>query len=582
MTQAVRLVGGTVFDGTGTPGRPLDVQIRPGAPLALLDPRTPRTEGTTELDARGCWVMPGFIDNHTHYDAELEVSPGLSESVRHGVTTVTIGSCGLGLAAGEPEELADMFCRVEGVPRDRVLPLLERFKDWDTPRAYLEHLDRLALGPNLTVLLGHSTLRAHVMGLARSLDRSVRPSRAELRRMGQVLEDALDAGFLGLSVNTLKWDKMDGERFRSLPTPSTCARWSELRHLNRILRRRDRIWQGVPNISTKLNLLLFLAESSGLGFRKSLKTAVISMVDAKASRPALWLAGTLSHLFNRLLRADFRFQSLPNVFDFWVEGIEVPVFEEFGAGTAALHVKDPAARASLLRDPGYRKRFKREWGSQIWGRAYHRDLRETRIVSCPDHSLEGRSFGEVAERRGLHPVDAFLDLVADHGERLRWYTVLGNDRPAWLRWIVGHPSVQLGFSDAGAHLRNMAHYNFPLRFLKMVHDGHRQGRPPMPIERAIHRLTGEIGAWLGIDAGVLSSGGRADVAVIDPRGLDDEVEALHEAPMKGFEDLNRLVRRNPRAVPAVFVNGRLAARHGEPVPSLGQHAGFGRVLRPTS
>jgi N-acyl-D-aspartate/D-glutamate deacylase len=561
--------GGWVVDGTGAPGRFGDVLLDQDRVVHIGAPG----EGTADVtvDARGCWVTPGFVDNHTHYDAELEVAPGLSESVRHGVTSVTIGSCGLGMALGDPTELADMFCRVEGIPRSVVRPLLERVKDWNSPAGYLEHLDRLPLGPHVSVLLGHSTIRAAVMGLERSLHQ--RSTRTDRERMGALLTEALDAGYLGLSVNTLKWDKMDGERFRSLPTPSTFANWSEFRFLNRILRRRGRLLQGVPNVSTKLNVLLFVLESAGL-WRPRLKTALISMIDAKASPRALGLVGLLARFANRWLRADLRFQSLPTVFDFWVDGMDVPVFEEFGAGTEALHLQDPNARARLLRDPDYRRRFRRQWTSRLYGRAYHRDLNEARIVDCPVPAYVGRTFGQVARELGRDPVEVFLDLLAEYGARLRWYTVLGNHRPSWLAWIVRHPAAQMGFSDAGAHLRNMAHYNFPLRLLRWVRDG----EGPLSVEAAVRRCTSEIADWMGIDAGRLVAGARADAVVLDPSGLDD-VDDVEEAEMEGFRGLRRLVRRNPQAVRAVFVNGRRAVENGVPRPELGREPGFGRLLR---
>ncbi|MGF1508064.1 MAG: amidohydrolase family protein [Myxococcota bacterium] len=573
MSDGVVIRGGTVFDGTGAPGRKQDLVVRKGT----VSEESARPEDTV-IDAHGCWVTPGFIDNHTHYDAELEVAPSLSESVRHGVTTVTMGSCGLGMSVGSAVDLADMFCRVEGVPRSVVKPLFERVKDWDGPSSYIRHLEHRPLGPNVAVLLGHSTIRAHVMGLGRSLDPATRASRRELTAMAGLLEEALDAGFLGLSINTLKWDKMDGQTYRSRPTPSTFAGWSEYRLLNRILRARGRVLQGVPNISTKVNVLLFVLESMGV-FRPSLKTAIISMVDAKASRHALRLVGPMAWFANRFLNANLRFQSLPNVFDFWVDGIEVPVFEEFPAGTEALHIQAPDERARLLEDPDYRRRFRRQWASRFWGRAYHRDLSEARIVDCPDPSLIGSSFAEVARRRGQHAVDALLDLVATFGRRLRWYTVLGNDRPAWLRWIVRHPAVQVGFSDAGAHLRNMAHYNFPLRLLRLV----KETDPPfMSVERAVHRCTQEIADWLGIDAGVIAPGRRADIVVLDPRFIDERVDEIHEAEMEGFDGLRRLVRRNDRAVRAVLIRGRRAVENGQPCPELGRRPDFGQVLKADS
>src|SRR5690606_7063432 len=117
--------------------------------------------------------------------------------------------------------------------------------------------------------------------------------------------------------------------------------------------------------------------------------------------------------------------------------------------------------------------------------------------------------------RGQDPVELFLDLQATHGDALRWYTVVGNDRPRELEYVVSHPDVLIGFSDAGAHLRNMAYYDFPLHLLRLVRRAADEGRELMSPERAVHRLTGEIADFLGIDAGRLAVGARADVAVVD-------------------------------------------------------------------
>ncbi len=574
MTATV-LRDGLFFDGSGADPLPRDVVIRDGVVAAIVARGAP-VDDATDVDAAGCWVTPGFIDLHTHYDAEVEVLPGLSESLRHGVTTVVIGSCGLSMAVGDPTDLADMFCRVEGIPREIVLPLLREIKTWETPADYLAHLDTLPLGPNVAALLGHSTIRAHVMGLGRSLDAAVRPTPAELDAMRRLLEDALDAGYLGLSINTLPWDKMDGDTYRSRPTPSVFARWSEVRHLTAVLRRRDRIFQAVPDVSTKINAVLFFLASMGL-WRRRLRTMLITLLDTKSNRLQHRLVGAAARLVNGL-GGSIRFQSLPNPFDLWVNGLDVPVLEEIGAGTAALHVRDPAERAALLRDPAYRARFKQDWRRRF-GRAYHRDLHEAEILECPDATLVGRTFGAVADARGQDPEDTFLDLQAEHGDALRWFTVVGNDRPAEVEWIAAHPATLVGFSDAGAHLRNMAHYSFPLRLLKRVVDADAAGRPFLSVARAVHRLTGEIGDYLGLDAGHLRVGGRADLVVVDPRALDDRIEAIHEAPIAGFGDFRRLVRRSEGAIRGVMVGGRWAWGEGGAAAELGAER-FGRVLRP--
>ena len=140
---------------------------------------------------RGAWVMPGFIDIHTHYDAEVEVAPALSESLRHGVTTVTLGSCSLSLALGDADELSDMFCRVEALPDELVRPVLRKAKRWDGHRAYFDHLDALPLGPNVASFVGHSAVRAKVLGIERSLEPGVRPSASELAAMREHVREGL-------------------------------------------------------------------------------------------------------------------------------------------------------------------------------------------------------------------------------------------------------------------------------------------------------------------------------------------------------------------------------------------------------
>ncbi len=572
------LAGGLVFDGRGSKPAVRHVGIVGDRVQAISEAPLAFDPSTKIIDCTGRWVMPGFIDLHTHYDAEIELAPSLSESVRHGVTTVMLGSCSLSLAIGTPEDLADMFCRVEAIPYEIVRPLLETKKNWNTTGEYLAHLNALHPGPNIASFLGHSAIRAHVMGIERSLDRKIRPSEEELARMEQLLHGALDEGYLGLSIQTLPWDKMGGDRpIRSRPLPSTFARWSEHGRFTRILRERGRIVQGVPNVSTRWNVLLFLLESMGV-VRKTLKTTVISMMDIRASRGVYKLIGAMSRVANTMFGADFRWQALPEAFDLWADGLDLVVFEEFGAGAAALHLQDQASRAALLQDPKYRARFRREWTSRFLPRAFHRDFNESEILGCPDASLVGKSFMQVARERDEHVVDVFLDLVAKHGRDLRWYTVMANDRARPLEYIVSHPDILIGFSDAGAHLRQMAHYNFPLRMLRLVRDAEQRGAPFMSIERAVWRLTGEIADWLGVDAGALAPGKRADLVVIDPAGLDARVDDAYEAPMEFFGGYTRLVRRNDDAVKAVLVNGRVAVTDGAPSPALGVEPGFGRFL----
>lgn len=255
------------------------------------------------------------------------------------------------------------------------------------------------------------------------------------------------------------------------------------------------------------------------------------------------------------------------------------VFEEFGSGAAALHLQTEIERNQLMRDEEYRRRFRKDYDSKYGPRVWHRDFFDAEIVACPDESVIGKSFGQVGvERGGVHPVDAFLDLVVEHGEKLRWRTTISNHRPEVLKKMAQSPTIQMGFSDAGAHLRNMAFYNSGLRLLRHARDAEKSGRPFISMERAVHRLTGELGEWYGIDAGTLREGDRADIVVIDPDKLDESLDRYAEHPVESYGGLSRMVNRNDETVTAVLVSGKLAFAAGKATPALGKER-FGRFLR---
>jgi N-acyl-D-aspartate/D-glutamate deacylase len=225
--------GGTVFDGSGAPPMIADVGVR-GDRVAAIGAGLP--EGSRTIDASGRWVIPGMLDVHTHYDAEVLASPGLGESVRHGVTTVILGNCSLSTVYCDADDCGDMFARVEAVPRSIVRSTVKEFKTWHDPASYVAAIEALPLGANIAAFIGHSDMRAATMGLGRSVDSKARPTRTELRRMSRMLVDALDAGFVGLSTIRSSWSKLEGTRYPARQLPSAYASWHEYRALNAILR----------------------------------------------------------------------------------------------------------------------------------------------------------------------------------------------------------------------------------------------------------------------------------------------------------------------------------------------------------
>src|SRR5690242_10751218 len=264
MAYDVIIRDGLWFDGTGSAPLTRTLGIRDGVVATVSTEPLDETGCPEVIDAAGKWVVPGFLDVHTHYDAEVLLDPGLRESVRHGVTTILLGNCSLSAVYADSDDAADLFSRVEAVPRDYVLGALEAKKTWSTPAEYVRALDELPLGPNVGSMLGHSDLRTAVLGLDRATTDGVRPTEAELNRMADMLDQALDAGLLGMSGMDAPIDKLDGDRYRSRALPSTFATWRERRKLISVLRKRSRILQSAPNTKNPLEALMFFLTSSRL------------------------------------------------------------------------------------------------------------------------------------------------------------------------------------------------------------------------------------------------------------------------------------------------------------------------------
>jgi N-acyl-D-aspartate/D-glutamate deacylase len=561
--------GGTVFDGTGAAPITADVGVRDGK-VAAIAPGLP--EGVRTVDAHGQWVLPGLIDVHTHYDAEVLLSPGLGESVRHGTTSVILGNCSLSTVYSDADDCADMFARVEALPWQIVHDSVKEAKTWTGPAEYVKTLDSLPLGANVAAFIGHSDIRAAVLGLGQSVDDEYRPTRGEIGRMKQMLSDALDAGFIGLSTLRSSFSKLEGTRFPARQLPSTYAKWSEFHALNTVLRQRGRVHQSTPNLARQIEVSRYLAQSIGRGSRRPLKTTLIAAADVKADRRAARLTLLAASLTNRA-GGDFRWQHLPVPFEMYADGVDLVVFEEFGSGSAALNFRDEMSRGKLLADESYRRQFRKDMTKQFGPRVWSRDLSDAEIVSCPDSSVVGQSFADVAASRGIEPTDALLDLAVEYGARLRWRIVVANDREEVLDRMQRSPNVQIGFSDSGAHLRNMAFYNSGLRMLERV-----QQRRSMPIETAVRRISGELADWYGLDAGYLRNGKRADIAVIDPAGFDGSSAGYAEAAYPGAPDVKRMVNRNDNLVSATVVGGQVVYSRGEFAPGFGTELHAGRFL----
>ena len=569
-----------LFDGISDAASVQNIGIKDGIVTAISTSVIPEDEGVKIIDAQEHWVMPGFLEMHSHYDAEIVVAPALKESVRHGVTTIALGSCSISMMVSSPLDCADMFTRVEAVPRNQVLPILQEKKTWVTPAQYRQFLEQQALGPNVCGFIGHSDIRAAVLGLERSTHKTI-PTDTELTQMTQLLNQALDAGFMGLSVMTTKLDKMDGDRVWSKSLPSTYSSWQEFSRLFDVLRKRQAVLQGAPDAVGKINVFAFLWHAHGWK-RKPLKSSLLTALDLKSQPFMHYITRTSGYIANKFLAGNFRWQTLSAPFTLHLEGLDVNAFEEFSAGEILRDFKDDDLRYAKVKDPEFRKAFKKQLGAIFTKGLWHRDFTECKVINCPDKSLEGKTFAQIAKEQNKDAVDAYFDLAVLYREKLLWRTNYGNHRPEIMYKLLSSPYTHIGFADSGAHIRSNAQYNFPLRMLKYARDAQLLGTPFISIEQAVKRLTSDLADWFAIDAGKIKIGARADIAIINPLGLNHELDEVSRAEMEGFGGITRLVKRNDLAVDYTIINGKIAYQKDLGFAAdLGQEKSYGRFLPST-
>lgn len=554
---------GLLVDGTGAAPRPADLVLDHGA-VAEITALGAAATGGSEIDAEGCWVTPGFIDPHTHLDAQLFWDPTGNPSVHHGVTTVITGNCGFGVApCGDDAETFLLRCleaveeipfasTVEGVPFG-----------WHSFSSYLDALDALPLGVNVAAMVPHSPLRHAVMG-ERARDGLATDD--DLWRMAAELDEALAAGALGFATSRGP-NHVDGD---GRPVPSRFADDRELQAL--VERCRGRVWQ--INLGSK-------GDRTGEASRAEIGTYAAWSAQAGADlswTPLLIGAGDtvvwrslVDH--SRRLANDLGVAVLPQVsptplvstIDFSgrslaesIRGWEVAVRRLDG-----LSVEE---RCGVLADSSFRDvlRAAPEDPGSMLAPAYAR----WRVQVSPRHpQVVGRTLAEIAAQDGRHPVDVLCDLaVADRLETVVEVPLANTDSDEVAEAVV-EAGVMVGLGDAGAHVASITNFAYPTFLLR---DAVLE-RGSMSIVDAVERLCSVPGRLFGLgDRGRLTVGAPADVNVIDPDTLAlGAVERRNDLP----GGAGRLFR-GARGMRAVIVGGAPVLLDDTPVPTAS-----GRVLR---
>lgn len=560
------LRNGLVFDGINE-GKFFDVAVSDGRICALG--RDLDVIASREVDVSGHWITPGFIDIHTHYDLEIELEASLSESVRHGVTSVVMGGCSLSTTFGSPDELADIFSRVETLPPELIARWLEGANEWSSPGEYFAHLNKLPLGPNVASMMGHSALRVKVMGLERSL--SDQATQSELSEMRQLAVQALESGCIGISIDMVHWHKVNG-LFAGRALPSHHASFEEYAMLADVCRSRDAVFQVTPNPADPLSFLNLLRLSPGL-VRAPLRLTILAALDMDTA-PFMWrIYSPILFICNQLLGCNIRFQTLAEPFVIYADGHLTPFFEEFSAGVKLNNCKNRLERESLWKQAEFKKEFELSWNSRA-ARAFHRDFERMTIVDAPNKTLRDKTIAAAAREVGLEPLQYFMKLLETYDEQLRWKACNANSRPNIRQRLMALPHVFPGFSDAGAHSRNLAFFDNSLSVLRQA-----ATTKFLPMHKAVARVTSEPAAWFNLDTGYIKVGARADLTVLNPVNLEEPVPPASVIKDDVFDGASRMVKRDQQlpAVSKVFIGGTEVVRDGNPLPALFSHR-HGKVL----
>jgi len=545
--------GGTVVDGSGDPAITADVGIRDGRIVAI---GTIDEDAAQVIDASGCVVAPGFVDPHTHYDAQLMWDPSASPSSMHGVTTVIGGNCGFTLAplrAGDADYLRRMMARVEGMP----LPALEHGTDWGW-ETFAEFLDRFegGIAVNAGFLVGHCAVRRYVMG-ADAIGGEA--STDQIAQMRHELGRALDAGALGFSF-TQASSHSDGDG------QPVASRWSSPEELLAMCDETG------AHPGTTLEGIV----QGCLDQFSDEEIELLSQLSAAANRPLNWNVLTIDSRepdrVPRQLGAGDRARELGGRLVALTMPVGVPMnmsFLNFCAlwllpGWQEVMGNPVPERMARLADPDTRIWMLERAVSQEAG-VFRRladfgDYRLGDVYSAENEPLRGRVLKDIAAERGKSNFGTLLDIVlADDLRTVLWPVPKDDDAASWdlRRQVWNDPRAMIGGSDAGAHLDRMCGAPYTTKFLADC----LRGRQLVSLERAVQLITSAPAQLFGLrDRGVLREGAVADIVVFDPATVDSE-EATLVRDLPG--DSARLTAGS-RGIVRVVVNGAAIIDEGKP------------------
>ena len=547
---------GSVVDGNGTPRFLADVAVQDGkiAAIGKVEGAAART-----IDAAGKIVCPGFVDPHTHYDAQITWDQLLSSSSEHGVTTVMMGNCGVGIAPCRPEArklLTEDLVTVEGIDHE---VLTEGIRwDWETFPQFMDAAAHRGTAINLAFMVPLAPLRTYVIGTEAN-ERAA--TKDETQSIADLLRDAMNAGAWGFSTTASRQHIGHGAK----PLSARLASRDELSAYCGVLKD---VKRGVIEMAlTKQYSMLADDEEAFLKF----------MLDA-SERPVTWLSlhnlaekpNAIAEILDRvtpLIKRGARPQILtrPLLYDM---NLRRPFM--FTEMNSAKEVFDASfeTQMAIYADPKFRQAFTDELKL---GRKWAGLAQNIIVVSVENPALkplEGKTIGDIAAARKQDPNDVFFDIAVEDQLQVKYVVPRANTDKAALAAALRDPRTIIGLSDAGAHLDMLCESGYTTYLL-----GHWvREQKALSLEHAVQRITSEPADFFGLkDRGRLHAGAAADIVVFDEHTINSP---LRPTPVKDLPAGGMRLYAKAEGISHVMVNGQLLYENGK-------HTGTipGQVLR---
>lgn len=532
---------GTIVDGTGTPGYIGDIAVKDGLIAAVGHVSD---SAAVEVDAAGRIVAPGFIDPHTHFDAQLLWDGQARPAIEHGITTIVPGNCSLSLAPLKAEhrtKLVGMFNQIEEMP-------LKAFREgvvWDY-ESFSEYLDRISrnLTINVAPLVGHSLIRLWVMGDA-SMERPATDE--EIEAMQSLLRECLENGAVGFSTSFVDMDET------LQPVPSRYADQRELNAFCEVLAEYDRILQVVHEFYDADLTVARIDQLADISLKFGITTTLSPLfVSATADNAVQKVMDRVSQQVARGARVWPQVQTRPIDISFC---LDVPslLFIRLRNWYQVLRFGSHDDIVAALRDEQQRKQLVAEAATlaPLW------DLLVLRQVDSPENQpLVGKTLAQIAELRQTNAIDAMIDLSIEEDLQAHFLAAnMGHIDNQVIGELLANPSVHLGASDGGAHILSFSTYgDTGYLFSNFV----RQCKA-LSLEQAVKKITLDTARIWGLqDRGVLQAGYAADITVFDAETIDRGPEYYtNDVPGDG----HRYVR-DAIGVETVVIGGEIAYSHG--------------------